>query len=119
MKQWGDYDTSAGYPQGSAWQPPWHEQAAGHERLGYCRQPEPQAPSWPPGAATNEPGYGPLPVLLQPGPGSRRAPAKSWVARHKPPTAVATVVGVICIAAVTAARRLRAATRSSRWRPPP
>jgi hypothetical protein len=119
MKQWGDYDTSAGYPQGSTRQPPWHEPEADHERLGYYPQPEPQAPSWQPGAATSEPGYGPLPVLLQPGPGSRRAPARSWVARHKAFTAVATVGGVICVAAVTAARRLRAATRSSRWRPRP
>ena len=118
MKQWGDYDTSAGYPQGSTRQPPWHEPEADYERLGYYPQPEPQAPSWQPGAAAGEPGYGPLPVLLQPGPESRRAPAKSWVARHKAFTAVATVGGVICSAAVTAARRSRAGTRSSRWRPP-
>ena len=103
MKQWGDYDTSAGYPQGSTRQPPWHEQEADHERLGYYPQPEPWAPSWQPGAATSEPGYGPLPVLLQPGPGSRRAPAKSWVARHKAFTALATVGGVICVAGVASA----------------
>ena len=101
MKQWGDYETSAGYPQGSTWEPPWYEEAADHERLG--PQPEPPAPSRRPAAgATGEPGYGPLPVLLQPGPGSRRAPAKSWVARHNAFTAVAAVGGVICIAVVAA-----------------
>ena len=103
MKQWGDYETSAGYQEGSTWQPPWTGSAADHERLGYGQQPEPQAPSRQPGAATGEPGYGPLPVLLQPGPGPRRAPAKSWVARHKAFTAVATVGGVICVAAVASA----------------
>ena len=50
------------------------------------------------------PSYGPLPQLLQPGPGPRRAPGgRSWVARHKVFTIVAAAGAAICIACVASA----------------
>jgi hypothetical protein len=102
MRQWGDYEIPPGYPQGRGWQPARYDPDAHLERLGYYKQPP--APSWEPAAAPGQPGYGPLPQLLQPGRGPRRTPGrKSWVARHKVFTAVAAVGTVICIAGVASA----------------
>jgi hypothetical protein len=78
MRQWGDYEVPGSYPQECPRQP-WRYE---------------------PGL----PGYGPLPQLLQPGPGPRRAPgSKSWVARHKGFAAVAAAGTLICIACVASA----------------
>ena len=102
MKQWGDYEVPPGYPQGRPWQPPRYDQDAHLERLGYYLQPS--VPSWEPAAASSQPSYGPLPQLLQPGPGPRRAAGgKSWVARHKVFSVVAAAGAVICIACVASA----------------
>ena len=102
MKQWGDYEIPREYPQGRPWQPPRYDRDAHLERLGYYRQHG--APSWEPAAAPSQPSYGPLPQLLQPGPGPRQAPVgKSWVARHKVFTTVAAAGAMICIACVASA----------------
>ncbi len=102
MKQWGDYEIPPGYPQGRPWQAPRYDQDAHLERLGYYQQPS--APSWEPAGAPSQSSYGPLPQLLQPGPGPRQAPGgRSWVARHKFFTTVAAVGAMICIACVASA----------------
>jgi hypothetical protein len=102
MKQWGDYEIPPGYPQGRPWRAPRYDQDAHLERLGYYQQPS--APSWEPTGAPSQSSYGPLPQLLQPGPGLRQAPGgSSWVARHKFFTTVAAVGTMICIACVASA----------------
>jgi hypothetical protein len=102
MKQWGDFEIPPGYPQGRPWQPPRYDQDAHLERLGYYQQPS--VPSREQAAAPSQPSYGPLPQLVQPGPGPRRAPGgKSWVARHKVFTTVAAAGTLICIGCVASA----------------
>ncbi|MGH3207373.1 MAG: hypothetical protein ACRDNO_06410 [Trebonia sp.] len=103
MKQWGDYEIPPpGYQRERPWQPARYDPGAHLERLGFFT--EPSVPSWTPTAAPGQPGYGPLPQLLQPGPGPRRARGgQSWVARHKVFSVVATAGAAICIAAIASA----------------
>ena len=78
MRQWGDYEVPGGHSQECPRQP-WR---------------------YDPG----QPGYGPLPQLLHPGPGPGRAPGSgSWVARHKGFAVVAAAGMMICIACVASA----------------
>jgi hypothetical protein len=99
MKQWGDYEGPQADPrERRPWQPSRYDPGAHLERLGYFQQPV--APSWEPAAAPSRSSYGPVPQLLQPGPGPRRAPR---VARHKVFTVVAAAGSVICAACVTLA----------------
>ena len=78
MRQWGDYEVPGGYAQECP-REPWR---------------------YDPG----QPGYGPLPQLLHPGPGPRRAPASGSRVTRRKGFAVAAAAGMmICVACVASA----------------